>query len=236
MKKLLPVMILVLYASQLYATNIIDTCIDKNIAQEANYHLHVDPITTKIILSSIADCDEKCALMHKANVKIANKCRMEFYYQDAINQHGWYDNQTPNIYEKHVMANPDQFNPAREGTYKITASDYWLKKIKNRNHPIFADFEYQEIKLFYDGVWEDSDGSWHSVKLIKRFNDWINRYPKHSKVPETQDLIERMKNYHIKLIKDLAEWVKTHPKHEKVGRTQERIKHLKNEMDLVNNL
>jgi len=198
MKKLFLMMVMVLISSQLYAAST-DSCIYENIAREADNQLNIDPITTKIILSSAPDCDEKYAFMHKANVEIAKKCRMEFYYQGKINPHGWYD-QTPNIYEKHVMENSDQFNSGQEGSYKITANDYWIKKIKNHNHPVFADFEYQEIKLFYDGVWEDGDGSMHNEKLIKAFTEWINKYPNHEKVSEAQELIERMKNYNGILI------------------------------------
>jgi len=106
MKKFLFSLIIVLNASQIYAA---DTCIDKNIEREAIYHLNIDPITTKIILSSISDCDKKHALMHMANVEIANKCRDDFYYQGKIKPHGLYDHQTPNMYEKHVMENSDQF-------------------------------------------------------------------------------------------------------------------------------
>jgi hypothetical protein len=198
MKKLFLMMLMVLISSQLYAAST-DNCIHENIAREADNQINIDPITTKIILSSAPDCDEKYAFMHKANVEIAKKCRMEFYYQGKINPHGWYD-QTPNIYEKHVMENSDQFNSGQEGGYKITANDYWIKKIKNHNHPVFADFEYQEIKLFYDGVWEDGDGSMHNEKLIKAFTEWINKYPNHEKVSEAQELIERMKNYNGILI------------------------------------
>ena len=194
MKKILLMLIIVINSSQLYAASM-DTCIDKDIEREANYHLSVDPITTKIILSSLPGCDEKYALMHKANVEIAKKCRDDFYYQDKIRPNGRYDFQTPNMYEKHVMENSDQFNSAQEGTYKVTANNYWIKRINNHNHLIFADFEYQEIKLFYDGVWEDGDGTMHNEKLIKAFTEWINKYPNHAKVSEAQELIERMKNY-----------------------------------------
>ena len=192
-------LVIVLNASQLYADST-DNCIDENIAREANYHLSVDPITTKIILSSISDCDEKYALMHKANVEIANKCRDDFYYQDKIKPHGRYDFQTPNMYEKHVMENSDQFESGSEGAYRITANDYWIKKIKNPNHLVFADFEYDKLRWYFHDVWGDGDGSMHSDKLIKEFTEWINKYPTHDKVPEAKKAIEFMKNYQGNLI------------------------------------
>ena len=136
MNRLFIALVAVLFASHIYADDS-DSCIDTDIAREANYHLEVDPITAKLILSSVPDCDDKFALMHKANVKIAERCREEFYYQNKINPHGWYDFQTPNMYENHVMENPDQFRSAQEGYSIITANDYWIKKITNR-------FEFHE--------------------------------------------------------------------------------------------
>jgi hypothetical protein len=194
MKNAIPMLIIFLIASRLYAVGS-NTCIDKNIANEAAYHLSVDPITTKIILSSVSDCDEKYALMHRANVAIAEKCRDDFYYQNRINSHGRYDFQTPNMYEKHVMENSDQFNSGQEGSDTITANDYWIKKIKNPNHPVFADYEYQKIRLRYEGAWEDGDGSKQSPELIKEFKEWIDKYPNHIKAPEAKKAIELMENY-----------------------------------------
>ena len=198
MNKLFLMMAMVLISSQLYAAST-DSCIYENIAREADNQLNIDPITTKIILSSAPDCDEKYAFMHKANVEIAKKCRMEFYYQGKINPHGWYD-QTPNIYEKHVMENSDQFKSGSEGADRITANDYWIKKIKNPNHPVFADFEYDKLRWYFHDVWEDGDGSMHSDKLIKEFTEWINKYPNHAKVPEAKKYIAFMKNYQGNLI------------------------------------
>ncbi|RPJ14786.1 MAG: hypothetical protein EHM30_09760, partial [Desulfobacteraceae bacterium] len=165
MKNKLCMLIIVLVASPLHACST-ESRMDENIAREAGYHLSIDPVTAKIILSSVPDCDEKYALMHRANAAIADKCRENFYYQDKIYPHGWYESQTPNIFEKHVMENSEQFNSGQEGISKITANDYWIKKIKDPNHPIFADFEYQKIRLHYEGAWEDGDGSKQSPELI----------------------------------------------------------------------
>ncbi len=98
-------------------------------------------------------------------------------------------------WRKHVIENSDQFDSAQEAKYRITANDYWIKKIKNPDHPVLTDFAYQKIKKFYNWVWEDGDGSMHNEKLIKEFTEWIKKYPNHANVSEAQGLIERMKNY-----------------------------------------
>ena len=192
MRKIFLGMIIVLTVTQIYAA---DSCIDKNISREAIYHLSIDPITTKIILSSMPDCDEKHAPMHMANEEIAEYSREDFYYQDKIKPSGRYDHQTPNMYEKHVMENSDQFNSGSEGSYRITANNYWINKIKDLNHPVFSDVEVKKLLWFFNDVWEDGDGSMHNEKLIMRFSEWINKYPNHSLVPVAQKKIERMKNY-----------------------------------------
>ncbi len=188
MKKILLILILILNTSQLYCAEE-GSCLDKNIAQEANYHLTVDPLTTIEILSSVPDCDDKFALMHKANVEIAEKCRMQIYYGDKLNPQG-----IPNRFEKYLIGNSEQFNPASEGRYRITANNYWVKQIKNPDHPVLAVYEWDNLKNFYDGAWEDGDGSMHSDRLIMDLKDWINKYPDHTNVPEAFQLIESMRN------------------------------------------
>lgn len=96
--------------------------------------------------------------------------------------------------EKNIIENPEQFESAHECTYRITANNYWIEKIKDPDHPVLADFAFQNMKLFYDGIWEDGDGSRHSDDLIGRFKDWIKQHPEHANVPEAYKLIESMSN------------------------------------------
>ena len=135
-----------------------------------------------------------------ANVEIAKRSRDDFYYQDKIYPHGRY-NQTPNRFEKHVMENPDQFASGQEGLYYISANGYWTKKIKDIHHPVLADYAYQNIMFFYDGVWEGGgDGFRHKEELISMFSEWVNKYPEHDKVPLVQKIIECMvdgRSYYI---------------------------------------
>jgi hypothetical protein len=194
MKKIFLMLPVTLYISFPYIANAAGG-IDDDIVRETKYHLSVDPIATKTILSSVADCDDKFALMHLANVEIAQKSRDDFYYQNKIYPAGRYAFQKPNVFEKYVMDHPDQFASAGEGVYEITANDYWIKKIIAPDHPAIADYEYQKIKLFYDVAWEDGDGSMQSNTLIKKFTEWIKKHPKHAKVAEAEKLIAHMNNY-----------------------------------------
>ena len=196
MKKTILFLILILSTSPLYGADE-SSCIDKDTVREANYHLTVDPLTTISILSSVPDCDDKFALMHKATVEITKRCRYDLFYSKIPPND--LDNKILNRYEKYIIENPDQFNPSREVS-PLTASNYWIRQIKNPEHPILADYKWDNIKLFYDGAWEDGDGDMQSYLLVKQLTDWLNAYPNHANVPKARELISFMKSrpaYHI---------------------------------------
>lgn len=190
MKEILLILFLILNALQADGVPG-DTCIDKGTASEAGYHLKADPVTAIEIIAPLPDCDDKYALMHRANAEIARKCRSEFYYGKKIRPRGT-GNIIPNRYERYLIEHPDQFNPAGEAS-PVTVNDYWIRKIKNRNHPVIADYRWDNLVLFFDSAWEDGDGDMHSYYLVRRFTEWINDYPDHVNVPEAEKRIKFMK-------------------------------------------
>ena len=118
---------------------------------------------------------------------------MDYYYNGKINPRGFHD-EDPNRFEIYIMNNSDHFTSASEGNYKITPTDYWLKRIINKNHSVFGDFEFEKIKDFDEGVWEDGDGSMHTEQLIKNYQDWAIKFPTNNNVPIARDRIEDLKN------------------------------------------
>ena len=193
--KILLILILIFNTSQLYAAEEDSSRLDKNIAQEADSQLTVDPLTTIAILSSVPDCDDKYALMHKANVEIAKKCRWPFHYHANISPQEL-DKLNLNKYEKHVIENQEKFDPAGE-VKPVTANSYWIKKIKNPENPAIANYKWDTIKQLYDAAWEDGDGSMHSYILVRKFTEWINAYPNHPSVKEAKGLITFLKRSDI---------------------------------------
>ena len=192
MKKILLIIILIFLTSQLHAQEHL-TDLDRKTLNSASYQLKDDPVTSITLLQSVPDCDDKYALMHKATVEIAKRSREDFYYGNKVNPQGR-GKQIPNAFEKYITENPKQFNSASEGAYEITANNYWIEKIKDPDHPVLADFAFQNMKLFYDGAWEEGDGSMHNDDLIERLKDWIKQHPDHANVPEAFKLIESMRN------------------------------------------
>ena len=182
-----------------------DQCIDNDTENEVNYQLSIDPVTAKTILAALPDCDKKYELMHRANEEIAGRCRGDFYYEGSVLPDGVFDFQTPNIFEKHVMKNPDQFEPAGKGKDKITANDYWLKKMDKPaaedNPPdlpapfVTGDTEYKKIKDYYDEVRESDEHLLYGKRVIQIFSERIEKYPENENVPEALTLIERMNDY-----------------------------------------
>jgi hypothetical protein len=164
------------------------TCVNRDEFKQAQEVIQINPIKAASLLTSIPDCDEKFALLYLAEVEISKKARMDFFYNDKVNPRGWYDKE-PNEYEKYIFKNIEHFNSAREGWHHIAPNDFWLRKIKNKEMDVIADYEFKKIKDFDDAVWEDGDGSMHSKELIRKYNDWIRKFPDNEDVSKTKERI-----------------------------------------------
>lgn len=166
---------------------------DNHLISKAEQLLDDEPIEAIHLLEQVADKDDKFALFYKADLKIAEKARDDFYYQGKINPRGRYD-QEPNRFEKYVMEHTERFNSASEGFYQITPNDYWVQKIKNRQHSVVGDFEFAKIRRYDEAVRMDGNGSMYQEKLIKDYMGWIKKFPSHRNQTKAEERIKFMSN------------------------------------------
>ena len=130
------------------------------------------------MVEEIDDCDDKFALLYVAERQIASRSGEEYYYNGAANPRGFYD-RDPNRWEAYVLEHLEHFVSAREGS-GIEAGRLHLDRIVDRSHAAIGLAEYDELRSFDDAIWEDGDGSPHSVRIIHGYEEWLTHWPGHS--------------------------------------------------------
>ncbi len=120
-------------------------CKDSERIREAESLLDKAPLRAIEILKGVSDCDDKFALLYRAEHQIAQMAPEGFYYEGEVNPCGWYAGD-PNDCEEYIIENPDHFYPAEEGRFPVRANDYWLTKIRNRRHEAIGEFELVGIQ------------------------------------------------------------------------------------------
>jgi hypothetical protein len=138
------------------------------------------PLRAIALVEQIEDCDDKFALLYLAEREIASRSGEEYYYNGVANPRGFYDT-NPNPWEAYVLEHLEHFVSAREGA-GIEVGRFHLDRIVNRSHSVIGLAEFDELRRFDDGVWEDGDGSAHSVRIIDGYEDWLTRWPGHGQV------------------------------------------------------
>jgi hypothetical protein len=182
--KLLLVFLLFSYTLNIFASNL----------NKLDELARKEPLSAVIKIKELKNSDEKFSLMYLAESQIASKSRTGYYYQGKINPKAW-DNKSANKFDKYVFGNISHFNSGSEGMYSTTANDFWIKKIKDRKHPMVAFYEYSGIKSFDNAVWDDGDGSMHTPKLKKDYLSWIKKHPSNELVNTIKERIKTLEAY-----------------------------------------
>ncbi|MEE8606896.1 MAG: hypothetical protein V3S55_04785 [Nitrospiraceae bacterium] len=163
---------------------------DRARLEQAASLLSSEPLRAVELLEAQPGCDDRFALLYRADREIVSKCDESYYYHGKVNPRGWYDT-APNAFELYVITHVERFGSGGEGT-PISVNNYWLRKIRNRRHEAIGDYELDGIRWFDDAVWEDGDGSAHTPDLIRRYREWLNAWPDHASAPAARARIEKL--------------------------------------------
>ena len=149
------------------------------------------PLRAIALAEAIADCDDKFALLFLAEREVASRSGEEYYYNGVANPRGFYG-RDPNPWEAYVLEHLDHFVSAREGS-GIEVGRFQVDYIVDRSHFAIGLAEYDALRSFDDGVWEDGDGSMHNDRLIGGYEEWLTRWPEHSQAEWVRNRIAWLK-------------------------------------------
>jgi len=187
-------------------------CEDNEPIRQAQSLVQTSPLRAIEMLHELPNCDDKFALLYRAEAQIAQRTRGDFYYGSKIYPRGWHD-RGPNVYEKYVMENPEHFYPASEGGISIHPNNYWLAKVRNSRHEIFGDFDLdgiqrvdplplrdrnhpkREVHLFDPYLWVDSESPVGEKQLLETYRNWVKKWPNHRRVPLVKKRIREIETY-----------------------------------------
>jgi hypothetical protein len=164
---------------------------DSEAVQTVESYLESVPLKAVEMAEQLPGCDDKFALLYRAEVKMAAGSDESYYYNGKVNPQGGYGKE-PNELERYVIEHSEHFETASEGS-PIRAGDYWLRKIRDRKHEVLGEFELGAIRSLDEGVWEDGDGSMHTPELLREYGAWLEKWPHHPQAGQVRQRVEELR-------------------------------------------